>query len=152
MSGVDTTRVAQVAIIVSDVDAKAKAWSTFLGMEPSKVLVTGPLETTGTEYKGEKTPARLKVAVFDLGGFELELMEPIDGPSVWRDFLEEHGDGLHHIGFEATGIDDAITSIEAQGMPLVQRAEYKTAYDTGRNAYFSSEAALGAMIELNELL
>jgi 4-hydroxyphenylpyruvate dioxygenase-like putative hemolysin len=149
---VDTTKVAQVAIIVRDVDAKAKAWSELLGIEPSKVLVTGPLETTGTEYKGEKTPARLKVAVFDIGGFELEIMEPIDGPSVWRDFLDEHGEGLHHIGLEATGIDGAIASIEAQGMPLVQRAEYKTAYDTGRNAYFASEEKLGAMIELNELL
>jgi len=152
VSGVDTTTVAQVAIIVADVDAKAKAWSEFLGVEPTKVLVTGPLETTGTEYKGEKTPARLKVVVFEFGGFELELMQPIDGPSVWRDFLEEHGDGLHHLGFVATGIDGAIESIEAQGMPLVQRAEYKTAYDTGRNAYFASEDKLGAMIELNELL
>ena len=148
---VDTTRIVQVAIVVRDLDAKVKAWSTLLGREPSKILTTGPVEETRVEYRGVRTPGRLRVAVFSLGECDLELMEPIDGPSVWQEYLDERGDCIHHIGFLADEMDESVASLEQLGLPLVQRAVYRNDYESGSYSYFRSEPQLGAMIELNVL-
>lgn len=145
------TRILQVAIVVRDIEAKTKAWSELLGKDPSKTVTTDTVDKTGTEYLGEKTPGRLKAVVFDLGECILELMEPIDGPTVWQEYLDERGDCLHHIGFLVDGMEDAVKSVEAQGIPVAQRAEYTNPWEKGRYVYFRSEEKLGAMIEFNEL-
>lgn len=145
MSTVNTT-VIQVAIAVHDLDAAVQAWSGFLGVAPSRRLVTGTQEEAGTEYRGSTTPARCKLALFELGECTIELMEPVDGPSVWADFLSERGEGIHHIGFQVRGMDRGIESCEALGFPLIQRGEF----GTGRYAYFGSERQLGTMVELLE--
>jgi catechol 2,3-dioxygenase-like lactoylglutathione lyase family enzyme len=141
----------QVAIIVSDLDAKVQAWNALLGQEPSKVVTTDTVDKTGTVYDGKETPARLRAVVYELGECILELMEPIGGPSVWSEQLEKHGDGLHHIGFLVKGMDVAVRAVEELGIPVVQRAEYTNDYESGRYVYFRSEPQLGAMIEFNEL-
>jgi methylmalonyl-CoA/ethylmalonyl-CoA epimerase len=145
------TRILQVAIVVRDLDSKVPAWSALLGKEPSKFVTTDTVDKTGTVYNGEKTPARLKAVVFDLGECMLELMEPIGEPSVWSEYLTEHGEGLHHIGFVVNGMDEAVKDVEALGIEPVQTAEYTNAYEKGRYVYFRSEQQLGAMIEFNEL-
>ena len=147
MKGVDTTRIDQVAIVVKDLDATVKAWSELLGVEPTLTVTTQPFDPAGTLYEGEPTDARLRAAVFKLGDVELELMEPIDGPSVWSEWLDGHGEGLHHLGFASDSLEDGIESLAEQGIEVAQRAEYPV----GWYAYFRSEEKLGTMIELNEL-
>jgi len=34
-----------------------------------------------------------------LGSLSLELIEPVGGPSTWREFLDTRGEGVHHIAF-----------------------------------------------------
>ena len=150
VSGVDTSRIAQVAIVVRDLDTTLAAWKALLGIEPEVYLTTGTFDETGTEYAGQPTPARIKTACFRIGNFELELMQPIDGPSVWRDHLEQHGDGLHHLGFVSDRIEDGVASFEELGVPVIQRASYDNEYGHGRNVYFDSASVFGAMVELNE--
>ncbi len=145
--GIDTTKLVQVAIVVKNIEAKMKAWQELLGVEPSLDLITEDYEKARTLYNGEKTDARIRVVVFTLGDVELELMEPIGGPGVWSEHLEQHGEGLHHIGFLSDSLEADIDSFEARGMPVVQQAEYPV----GRYAYFRSEPQLGAMVEVNHL-
>lgn len=32
-----------------------------------------------------------------VGPIVVELIQPMDGPSIYKEWLEEHGEGLHHI-------------------------------------------------------
>ena len=41
-------------------------------------------------------------------GFVIELHEPDENPSTFREFLDKHGNGVHHIGFEVGDRRDAI--------------------------------------------
>lgn len=41
-------------------------------------------------------------------GFLIELHQVIDGPSTFREFVEKHGYGVHHIGFEVGDARDAV--------------------------------------------
>ena len=138
--------VMQVGIIVRDIESKARAWSEILGLPMPEIIVTDTMDKAQTEYKGSPTPARAKLAFFHMGQLDVELIEPIDGPSTWKDQLDEHGDSLHHIAFEIKGMKDKTDYLNSQGVPLIQRGEYTG----GRYAYFDGVAQLGTVLELLE--
>lgn len=141
-----TNVITQVGIVVGDIEAKARAWSEILGLPMPAIRVTDPVERAQTEYDGERTPARAKLAFFDMGQVQVELIEPVDGPSTWRDQLDRHGDSVHHIAFRIQGMGERTTYLAGHGIPLVQRGEYTG----GRYAYFDSTAQLGTILELLE--
>jgi methylmalonyl-CoA/ethylmalonyl-CoA epimerase len=138
--------VTQVGIIVQDIEVKARAWAEVLGLPVPEIMITDTYERAQTEYKGQPSNARAKLAFFHLGQVDLELIEPVGEPSTWQDQLEEHGDSLHHIAFEIKGMSETVTYLEAKGLPLVQRGEYPG----GRYAYVNGSAQLGAILELLE--
>jgi methylmalonyl-CoA/ethylmalonyl-CoA epimerase len=141
-----TITVTQVGIIVQDIEVKARAWAEVLGLPVPEIMITDTYERAQTEYKGQPSNARAKLAFFHLGQVDLELIEPVGEPSTWQDQLEEHGDSLHHIAFEIKGMSETVTYLEAKGLPLVQRGEYPG----GRYAYVNGSAQLGAILELLE--
>jgi len=141
-----TTTVTQVAIIVRDVEAKAHAWAHILGLPMPAIIVTDPVEVAQTEYRGQPSTARAKLAFFNLGQVSLELIEPIGGPSTWQEHLDAHGESLHHIAFQIQGMQDKLAYLDANGIPLVQRGEFKG----GRYAYVDGTQALSVVLELLE--
>lgn len=142
-----TTTVVQVGVIVRDVETRAQTWADVFGLPVPKVITTDKVDLAHTEYQGEPSEARAKLAFFDLGQVALELIEPYgSGPSTWRDYLEEHGEGIHHIAFEVKGMSDQVTYLSSKGIPLIQRGEYTG----GRYAYVDSNQQLGMILELLE--
>lgn len=142
-----TTTVTQVAIVVADIEVKAKAWADVLGLPVPEISISDPVDVAQTEYEGQSTPARAKLAFFRLGQVSLELIEPIDGPSTWRDQLDRHGESLHHIAFRVNGMQEKVAYLDARGIPLVQRGEFSG----GRYAYVDGTSRLGAVLELLEI-
>jgi catechol 2,3-dioxygenase-like lactoylglutathione lyase family enzyme len=145
-STLGTSSIKQVGIIVRDVEAAARAWAEVLGLPMPEIEITDPVEVTRTEYRGEPTSARARLAFFRLGPVELELIEPVGEPSTWKDQLDQHGDSLHHIAFQVRGMRQAVENLRAQGLPVVQRGEY----EGGRYAYIDGRAQLGCVLELLE--
>ena len=141
-----TNIVTQVAIIVRDIETKARAWSEILGLPMPEIIITDSVDKTQAEYKGKPTTALAKLAFFPLGQLDLELIEPVNGPSTWKDQLDQHGDSLHHIAFNIKGMKDKIAYLDLKGVPLVQRGEYTG----GRYAYLDGVAQLGTILELLE--
>lgn len=141
-----TTTVTQIGIIVRDIEAKARAWAGVLGLPVPEIIVSDGYEQAQTEYNGQPSEARAKLAFFNLGQVSLELIEPVGEPSTWRDQLDEHGDSLHHIAFEIEGMPQRVVHLESKGISLVQRGEYPG----GRYAYLDGTAQLGAILELLE--
>ena len=99
-----------------------------------------------TEYHKQSTPARAKLAFFQLGQVALELIEPIGEPSTWRDQLMAHGPSLHHIAFEIKNMGDRIADLAEHGLTLLQRGDYQG----GRYAYVDGQQRFGAVVELLE--
>ena len=141
-----TTTITQVGIIVQDIQAKAQAWAEVLGLPVPEIMITDTYEHALTEYNGQPSNARAKLAFFHLGQVDLELIEPVGKPSTWQEQLDGHGDSLHHIAFEIKGISEKVAYLDAKGLKLVQRGEYTG----GRYAYIDGNARLGAILELLE--
>ena len=141
-----TTTITQVGIIVKDIEARARAWADILGLPMPEIKVTDTVDIAQTEYQGQPSTARAKLAFFHMGQVDVELIEPIGEPSTWRDQLEQHGDSLHHIAFQIKGMQDKLVYLKSKGIPLVQRGEYTG----GRYAYVDATDQLGTIIELLE--
>ena len=150
MSGVlGTNLVAQVGLIVKDVEETNKKWAELLGVDIPETQPIGDYAVTGTEFKGEPAPnAYCWMAFFNVGpGLQLELIQPNDEPSTWRNYLEEKGEGIHHIAFQVKDSKTAITSAEAAGLKLVQRGVYGDG--SGEYNYFDAPD-LKCVIEILE--
>ncbi|GAA0136260.1 VOC family protein [Paenibacillus sp. YSY-4.3] len=141
-----TNVITQIGIIVRDIDKVSQSYADFFGIEKPKWFWTDTVDVAQTEFNGASSEARAKLAFFDCGQLQLELIEPDEHPSTWREFLDEHGEGVHHIAFVIKGMKEKIAVLEANQMPLIQKGEYTG----GRYAYMDTFKELKVMVELLE--
>ena len=143
-----TTVIAQVGIIVRDIEAKARAWADLFGMPMPEIKLTDGYEVTHAQYEGQPTNARAKLAFFHFQNIDVELIEPVGEPSTWKDQLNAHGESLHHLAFRVGTVDDMmekLPKIEAAGLKMVQRGDWAP---NGRYIYLDGVDKLGAILEL----
>ncbi len=150
MGVLDLNRIAQVGYIVSDVETAKRSFAAIFGVEVPPTVDSGVYEVTKTEYMGKPAPeAACLMAFFNLdNGFQLELIQPNEAPSTWREFLNAHGDGIHHVAYRVTDMDAVIRGCEAEGMKLVQRGMYGDA--SGQYAYLEAQDSMKSIVELLE--
>jgi catechol 2,3-dioxygenase-like lactoylglutathione lyase family enzyme len=141
-----TTAIAQIGIVVRDIEASSRAWAAIFGLPVPEIMVSPPVEEAHTEYEGWRTPARVRQAFFRMGSLDIELLEPVGEPSTWNDQLVQHGNSMHHIAFRLQGMQDKLDMLAAKGIQLVQRGDYPG----GRYAYVDSTSQLGLVLELLE--
>ncbi|WP_339289806.1 VOC family protein [Paenibacillus sp. FSL E2-0201] len=146
MSGLLSNFVTQIGILVNDVEKVSTAYAEFFGLKKPEIIVTDTEDIAQTRHKGLATQARAKLAFFDMGSLQLELIEPDHEPSTWRDYLNEHGEGPHHIAFVVEGMKEKIMLLEGKGFPLQQKGEYTG----GRYAYMDTFKELKVIVELLE--
>ncbi|QMV42942.1 VOC family protein [Cohnella cholangitidis] len=138
--------ITQIGLLVNDIEKTSQTYADFFGIEKPEWFWTDPLEAAQTEYRGERSEARAKLAFFDMGSLQLELIEPDHHPSTWRESLDRDGEGFHHIAFAVRGMKEKIAVLEARGMPLLQKGEYTG----GRYAYLDTFKDLKVLVELLE--
>ncbi|NLG85279.1 MAG: VOC family protein [Firmicutes bacterium] len=146
MAALKMEDLCQIGIVVRDIERTAANYARLLGLPVPEIVLTDPEEKAHTRYRGRPTKARAKLAFFQVGGMAVELIEPDDAPSTWREFLKTHGEGLHHLGFKVQGMDGIIAGLAQEGIELVQRGDY----EGGRYAYLDAVARLGFILELLE--
>ena len=108
-----------VCIVVRDIDA-AQACYESIGIGPWAEYP--PL----AEYVELEVPDRegflgLRYRVCQLPTVQLQLCQPGDAPSPQRAFLDAHGEGVFHLGFEVPDADAAEASARERGMPVLSR-------------------------------
>jgi methylmalonyl-CoA/ethylmalonyl-CoA epimerase len=141
-----TKVITQIGILVHDIEKTAQAFANFFGVEKPSWSLTDTMDKTQTQFRGRFSEARAKLAFFNLGSLQLELIEPDHNASTWRESLDKDGEGPHHIAFVVEGLKDKVTALEHKGMPLLQKGEYTG----GRYAYIDTLKDLKVIIELLE--
>jgi catechol 2,3-dioxygenase-like lactoylglutathione lyase family enzyme len=142
--GLSHATLCQIAFVVDDIEKAAKAWAAVLGLPTPGWSMVDPYETSHAQYKGKPTAARAKMAFFQLGSMAIELIEPVGGPSTWRDDLGAGGSRIHHIAFQVKDAEQATQCLERQGIRVVQTGDYPG----GRYVYLDAVSHLGTVLEL----
>lgn len=105
---IDRKGFAQICIIVPDIEKAAEKWAEILGCEKPAIRRTHLEGNENYTYRGEPVSCDLLVTEIPMPGFLIELHQVVDGPSSFREFVEKHGCGVHHLGFEVGDARDSI--------------------------------------------
>ena len=140
--------ICQTALVVSDLRHSIQQFHEILGLSPWKVYTYAPPKLRDTFVRGKPEPFSMKVAFASVGSITLELIQPLEGNSIYREFLESHGDGLHHIAsFTIDDMDKAIAPLEGRGVKVLQRGRYITDDYEAIFAYMDTEKTIGTIFE-----
>lgn len=118
---VPLTGFIQIAVVVEDIESAIDAWCEVLNAPRPTVRVTEAVPDENETYRGQTASYGLKLAVIDCPerGFIIELHEPDENPSTFREFLDKHGNGVHHVGFQVGDARDAVVGeLESLGYAL----------------------------------
>ena len=140
------TEVQQVALVVHDIDEALEAYSNRLGIGPWWVTLYAPPRLTDMRIRGEAASYSFKAAMARTGNTFWELIEPVDGPSIYKEFLAEHGEGQHHVlvEHEALEFEQAIATFTERGCPPLMEGRMGEV----RFAYLDTEGALKTVMEV----
>jgi methylmalonyl-CoA/ethylmalonyl-CoA epimerase len=136
----------QIAFVVKDVAKTSKAYAELFGLPVPKWQLTDGLDKAHTQYKGKQSKAKAKISFFLIGDIMMELIQPVGGPSTWKDHLETKGEGLHHIAFMVKDMDAHIKYLESKKVPLIQKGDFTG----GKYAYLDGMKNLKVVLELLE--
>ena len=133
-------------MVVRDLDEALEEYSNRLGIGPWWVTLYAPPRLTDMRIRGEAIPYSFKAAAALTGHTWWELIEPVDGPSIYEEFLAEHGQGLHHVLVEHEGIDfeGAIATFTERGCPPLMEGRMGEV----RFAYVETEGPLKTVMEV----
>lgn len=116
------TGLIQIAIVVDNIDSALDAWCELFDAPRPDVRITEAVPNPNETYRGQTASYGLKLAVINCKdrGFVVELHEPDENPSTFREFLDRHGNGVHHIGFQVGEARDAVIG-ELEDLGYVMR-------------------------------
>jgi methylmalonyl-CoA epimerase len=107
-------------------------------------------EALGLRFGGEEVLAEagLKLATFDAGGVEVELLEGLGGDPISK-FVAKRGPGIHHLCFTVEDVEGAAASLRAGGYEFVTEAPYASAHGA-RVIFMKPASAFGVLVELSQ--
>ena len=132
----------QIAWVTQDLDATEKAQTKLLG---AKKWIRIPAVHFGPDtctYRGRPADFVADISLSYAGETQLELIAPVKGESIYTEFLDRAGAGLHHICIEADDVERALAERNAE---VVQRGVMPGGMEF---AYVSAEAAGVPYIEI----
>ena len=95
----------------------------------------------------EVADQKVKTAFFMVGETKIELLESTDPEGPIGKFLEKKGPGIHHLAFAVDNATEALKSVEAKGVRLIDKTSRKGA--EGLNiGFLHPKATLGVLTEL----
>jgi methylmalonyl-CoA/ethylmalonyl-CoA epimerase len=139
-------RLVQIGIVVADRDRTTQLLTALFGIGPFRLVEWPDRADSKYYYRGVEERVRIKQAFVQLGDVEVELIQPLEGRSGYKDFLDETGGGIHHVLFEVSDIDPVIQELAKSGVTVLQSG---TGIRPGtRWALMDTHELLGFLVEL----
>lgn len=137
----------QIAFVVDDMEAALQRWGTGAGGRSQwRIWTYGPEQVPVQTYLGQ--PAKHS-SLIAMNGSDplLELVLPLEGPSIYHTWVAEGRTGVHHLGYYVDDLASVVPLMESAGFPVVQTGERYGVDGTGAYAYFDTRAAIGIYLE-----
>lgn len=128
-------KVDHVGIAVNNVDEAARFYAEALGVEVSE-----------PEYVASEG---VKIVFLPKGNGLIELLEPVKETSPIRKFLDNRGEGMHHICFEVEDVEAVMQQVAAFGAQMIDEKP-RIGREGRRLAFVHPKSTHGVLIELLE--
>ncbi len=133
--------VKQIGLVVRDVEKAIKYYSQIFGIGPFKTFIP---EFFNKTYYGKPADFTMKLSFTNWGPIEFELIQPLEGKSIYTNFLENGREGIHHLGFEVEDLDASIEAYKEIDIEVLQGGRVKG----GGHAYLDTESIVGFIVEI----
>jgi catechol 2,3-dioxygenase-like lactoylglutathione lyase family enzyme len=138
-------RIVQVGIVVNDLKEAVKMYHHVLGYGPWSVYKYAPPEMQNVIYRGNPSDLSFFAAFTWVGGVQVELIQPLTGPSIYHEHLEKKGEGLHHIKEYVNDSQAVVNEFKHKGIQVIQSGRF----GFGEYYYFDTEPLLGISFEIS---
>jgi catechol 2,3-dioxygenase-like lactoylglutathione lyase family enzyme len=136
----------QIAYCVPDLDATVERMGRVLGIRDWNVWDYGPDFVPERRFRGEASNYRSLVAMPAFGA-TLEIIQPLEGPSIYTDFLAERGAGLHHVGYFVPSIADVRLRFQELGLTEVMSGGGHGVDGDGEYVFWDLFDVVGSYVE-----
>ncbi|RAV09824.1 VOC family protein [Mycolicibacterium sp. GF69] len=108
----------QLAWVTRDLDATEQTLTALLGAKKWVRMPDVHFAPDACTYRGEPADFVAGISLSYAGDMQLELIAPVTGRSIYTDFLDTSGPGMHHVCIE---VDDVETALAERGVEAIQR-------------------------------
>ena len=102
-----TLMISQIAVVVNDLEKTMEQYTKLLGWGPWNVYRHEPPRLHDTVLRGDQVDFTMLGAETHVGDMGFELLQPLEGPSLYKEWLDEHGEGLHHVAVMLHDFDES---------------------------------------------
>jgi methylmalonyl-CoA/ethylmalonyl-CoA epimerase len=92
------------------------------GIGPWRIYTIHPGNTTEQTYRGRPAQYAMKVCFAEHGGVVWEVIQPLWGPSIFQEYLDQGGSGFQHLAYDCSGLPFAarLEGFSKRGFDFVQ--------------------------------
>jgi len=134
----------QVSLVVPDLEAAMRTYVDDYGIGPWDVYEFNPGNVEGMHEGGKPVQRSWRLALAKVGEVQWELVQPLDGKSVYAQFLAEHGPGVHHVGVAVRDYQGTIEELAERGHEVLLGGTYNGV----TFSYLSTDRDLGVVTEI----
>jgi len=138
----------QVAILVPDLMNAVEQYYKKFGIGPWHIYTyKNPLVSKMTYY-GETADYQMRIGLSYIGSMRIELIQPLEGESIYSDFIKKQGYGVHHFGIVVEDMSEALRQASEAGYQVIMDGSGFGLEGDGHYAYLDTEVSLGVTLEL----
>jgi hypothetical protein len=138
------TETLQVSIVVPDLDEAVRTYADQYGIGPWHIYDFNPETVRDMRASGEPVDWSWRLALATVGNVQWEIVQPLEGDSVYARFLAKHGPGVHHVGVGVRSYADATANLAGREHDVLLSGEYNGV----TFSYHATERDLGVVVEL----
>jgi catechol 2,3-dioxygenase-like lactoylglutathione lyase family enzyme len=139
--------ISRIGIVVKNLKKVMESYRDIMGIGPWDVLEVGSPELHDVTCRGRSVNPGWKVGSANAGPIQLELIQPVSGENIFSDFMDDHGEGIHHIQFLVNDIKETNRIMESEGFPVLMGGGFLD----GGFAYYDTSGPLKVIWEAVQL-
>jgi len=142
------TGTIQVNIVSRDIKRTLQGFVD-LGIGPWRVYDYGPPGLQQTTFRGKPCVSSCWLVLAWTGTMMWESVEPREGPSTYKEYLEKNEEGIQHVAVQlrTSSIADITAAFAERGIPMIQSGVFHGI----PHAYFDTKDKIGTLFEVFEI-
>jgi methylmalonyl-CoA/ethylmalonyl-CoA epimerase len=143
--------VTQVAWVVQDLDAAVQTHWRLFGVGPWHYYLYDGNLLSMMRRNGRDAEYSMSTAVANAGATRFEIIQPLEGDTIYHEFVKQRGyGGLHHFGLAVDDMKASIQLARQAGFHVTMEGSGYGLDGDGHFAYLDTEEAFGIILELME--
>lgn len=136
----------QVCVVTRDLDRTLEQFVR-IGVGPWRVYTFDANTVHDQVFRGERRPYSMLLALGWSGTSFWEVIQPLEGESIYTEWLAQHGEGIQHVAQVCNGLlfEERIAEFQRRGYTVTQSGAFEGKV---RYAYVDTEDSTGFAIEL----